>query len=206
MNGTPRALNRLLLALLGLIFLGSGVLLILLASIPVVGRWWQDWAKPATDQLSALAARTIVSGRSNSWIWIVVSLVLVALIIAMVAWMANQGKGRSNILADEYGDAEDDGAAGRVVISGAVAEQALKKALAERTDLLAATVSTYEVRGQPALRVHVFPRQGVSPHKVAAEVSALVRALDLVVGRQIPVLLSIGSGTRTRFTKADRVA
>ncbi|MCY0904096.1 hypothetical protein [Arthrobacter sp. H14-L1] len=206
MNGTPRALNRLLLALLGLIFLGAGALLIALASIPPVGRWWQDWAKPATEQLSSLTARTIVAGRSSSWIWIVVALVLVALIIAMVAWIANQGKGRSNILADEYGDADDDGAAGRVIISAAVAEQALKSALAERPDLLASTVSTYEVRGRPALRVHVYPRQGVSPHKVAADVSALVRALDLVAGRQLPVLLRIGSGTRTRFTKADRVA
>ncbi len=206
MNGTPRVLNRLLLGLFGLIFLGAGGLLIALASIPAVGRWWQDWAKPATQQLSSLAAGTIVPGRTNSWIWIVVALVLVALIIAMVAWMANQGKGRSNILADEYGDADDDGAAGRVVISGAVAEQALKTALTERTDLLAATVSTYQVRGRPALRVHVFPRQGVSPDKVAADVSALVRALDLVAGCQLPVLLRIGAGTRTRFTKADRVA
>ncbi len=205
MNGTPRALNRVLLALLGLFFLGSGALLTAVAAVPAVGRWWQAWAVPATAELTGLAARTVLPGRSNSWIWIVVSLALVMLIIAMVAWVANQGKGRASILADEYGNEEDDGAAGRVVISGAVAEQALKAALSERTDLLSATVVTYEVRGQPALRVRVLPRQGVSPHKLAAEVSALVRALDAVVGRQTPVLLSIGSGARTRFTRAERV-
>ncbi|MDJ0354918.1 MAG: hypothetical protein M3021_08125 [Actinomycetota bacterium] len=205
MNGTPRVLNRVLLALLGLLFLGSGALLIALATVPAVGRWWQDRAKPATAEFAGLAARTILPGRSNSWIWIVVSLALVLLIIAMVAWVANQGKGRTDILADEYGDEDDDGAAGRVVISGAVAEQALKSALSERTDLLAATVATYALRGQPALRVRVLPRQGVSPHKLAAEVSALVQALDVVTGLRTPVLLSIGSGARTRFTKAERV-
>ena len=44
MNGTPRALNRVLIGILGIKLLAIGVLLILLASVPAVGVWWQDWA------------------------------------------------------------------------------------------------------------------------------------------------------------------
>ncbi len=202
MNGTPRGLNRVLLALIGLLFLAAGGLLIALAAVPAAGLWWRGWAQPATQQLAALAARTTLPGQGSSWIWIVASLLLVLLIVPMVAWVANQGKGRANILAEGY---DEDGAPGRVAISGAVAEQALKTALAERTDLVGATITTYEVQGQPGLKVRVLPRQGVSPHKIAAEVSALVDALDLVMGQQTPVLISIGAGARAKFTRAERV-
>ncbi len=202
MNGTPRVLNRVLLALIGLLFLGTGGLLIALAAVPAAGLWWQGWAQPATQQLVALAARTTLPGQGSSWIWIVASLLLVLVVVLMVAWVANQGKGRANILAEGY---DEDGAPGRVAISGSVAEQALKAALADRADLVGSTVTTYEVQGRPGLKVRVLPRKGVSPHKIAAEVSALIEALDLVMGLQTPVLISIGAGARAKFTRAERV-
>lgn len=202
MNGTPRALNRVFLAVVGLLFLAAGGLLVAVAAFPAAGLAWQHWARPAVGQLADLAAQTPLPGGGSSWIWVVVSLALVLVIAAMVALVANQGKGRADILADEY---DEDGAAGRVVISGNVAEQALRSALAERTDLLGSTVTTYEVQGRPGLRVRVLPRQGVSPTKISADVSALVQALDVVLGVQTPVLVSIGSGPRARFTRAERV-
>jgi hypothetical protein len=120
----------------------------------------------------------------------------------MVAWVAQQGKGRTNLLvsADDAGEV-----AGDVRIGGGVAEQALKHALAERPDLAGATVATYEVNGRPALKVRLLPRQGVAPHLLAAEVTTLVEALDVVVGQRTPVLIHIGAGARTRFSRAERV-
>ncbi|MCB8808864.1 hypothetical protein LJD48_28375, partial [Escherichia coli] len=145
---------------------------------------------------------TSLPGQNSSLIWIGVAVALVLLIIGMIAWVANQGKGRTTVLAadEESGESE-----GLVSINGSVAEQLLRQALGERGDLLGATVTTYEVKGQPGLKVRVLPRQGVAPHKVAAEVSGLVAALDELLGQRTPVLLSIGSGARTRFTKAERV-
>ena len=120
----------------------------------------------------------------------------------MVAWLAQQGKGRANLLV-----AEDDAGEvpGNVRIGGGVAEQALRAALADRPDLAGATVATYEFAGEPALRIRVQPRQGVAPHILAAEVSALVEALDAVIGKRTPVLIHIGSGARSRFGRAERV-
>lgn len=201
MNQTPRTLNRVLLGLFGLALILAGALAMAL-SVPAVARWWQAAAAEAGNAIEGVLESTTLPGQRDSWLWIVLALLMVAVIILMVAWVTNQGKGRSGTLA--YDD-DGDPVPGSVTINAAVAEQALKAALAERVDLVNSAVSTYEFRGRPALKVRVFPRQGVEPYVVADEVSALVRALDGVLGVQTPVLISIGSGARTRFTRAERV-
>lgn len=202
MNSTPALLNRILLAVLGLILLAAGVLLVLLATVPAVGPWWHDWSGGLWSGASQAFNSTRFPGRSESWLWIVIALALLVLIGLMVAWVAQQGKGRSNLLAAEYdpGDVPGD-----VRIGGGVAEQALKHALEGRPDLAGAAVTTYEVKGSPALKVRLMPRQGVAPHLLAAEVSGLLDALESVVGKEIPVLIHIGAGARTRFGRAERV-
>ncbi|HEY8701089.1 MAG TPA: hypothetical protein VIM08_09020 [Arthrobacter sp.] len=202
MNGTPALLNRILIGILGLKLLVVGLLLMLLAAVPPVAAWWHSSAGSVWKAIDQTFSNTRLPGRSESWLWIVVAIALLVLIGLMVAWIAQQGKGRSNLLVAEY----DPGAvAGDVRIGGGVAEQALKHALAERPDLAGATVVAYDVHGSPALKVRLQPRQGVAPHLLAAEVAALVDALDEVVGKRTPVLIHIGAGARTRFGRAERV-
>ncbi|NYE96144.1 hypothetical protein FHU41_002394 [Psychromicrobium silvestre] len=202
MNETPRVLNRILLTLFALFLLTLGGVALGLATVPAFAQWWQAWAGPLNSQLQDLATQTALPGQGSSLIWVGVAVFLIVLIILMILWVAGQGRGRTTILAadDEAGEAE-----GLVSINGSVAEQLLRQAFGERTDLLGSTVSTYEVKGEPGLRVRLMPRQGVSPHQLATEVSELVAALELVIGQRIPVLLNIASGTRVRFTKAERV-
>ena len=202
MNSTPALLNRILLTVLGLILLGTGLLLVLLATVPPVGSWWHSWSAGAWNGVSRLFDSTRFPGRPESWLWIVVALALLALMGLMVAWIAQQGKGRSNLLAAEYDPGE---VPGDVRIGGGVAEQALRQALEGRPDLAGATVTTYDVKGSPALKVRLLPRQGVAPHLLAAEVHGLMNALESVVGKEIPVLIHIGAGARTRFGRAERV-
>ena len=202
MNGTPRVLNRILVGIFGLLLLAVGLLLVLLAAVPAVAAWWQGWSSEAWTRVRTVSESTRIPGQSESWLWIVMVLLLIAVIVAMVAWLAQQGKGRSNILVTEDDAGE---VPGYVRIGGGVAEQALRAALAGRPDLAGATVATYDFRGRPGLRIRVQPRQGVAPHLLAAEVSALVEALDAVIGRQTPVLIHIGSGARSRFGRAERV-
>ncbi|OFI38413.1 hypothetical protein BIU82_03540 [Arthrobacter sp. SW1] len=202
MNGTPRVLNRILVGILGLLLLGAGVLLVLLASVPAVAQWWQGWASDAYQQAILMAEQTRIPGRQESWLWLAAAALMVVLIVLMVAWLAQQGKGRANLIVSDY---EDETTPGEVQIGGGVAEQALKAALAGRPDLAGVTVATYEVQGRPGLRVRVHPRLGVSPQLLAAEVSALIGALDEVVGAKTPVLLHIAGGARSRFSRAERV-
>ncbi|MFE4196844.1 hypothetical protein ACFRJ9_13325 [Paenarthrobacter sp. NPDC056912] len=202
MNGTPRALNRVLLFIIGAKLLAVGLLLVLLATVPAVATWWHGWSAAVWAAIEDTFRQTRFPGREESWLWIVAGLIVVAIIIAMVAWLSQQGKGRANLLVASDDDSDIDG---DVRIGGGVAEQALRAALAERQDLAGASVATYEFKGQPGLRVRIQPRQGVAPHLLAAEVSRLVEALDLVIGKKTPVLVHIVSGTRAKFTKAERV-
>ncbi|WP_066287361.1 hypothetical protein [Arthrobacter sp. B6] len=202
MTGTPVLLNRILVGILGVKLLAIGVFLVLLSTVPAVATWWHSWSEGAWQGINQAFNSTRFPGRPESWLWIVLVLVTLLLIGLMVAWVAQQGKGRTNLLVsdDDAGDV-----AGEVRIGGGVAEQALKHALAERPDLAGATVATYAVNGRPALKVRLLPRQGVAPHLLAAEVATLVDALDTVVGKRTPVLIHIGAGARTRFSRAERV-
>ena len=202
MSSTPVLLNRILVAILGIKLLAIGLLLVLLATVPAVATWWHSWSEDTWQGMNQAFNNTRFPGRPESWLWIVVVLVTLLLMGLMVAWVAQQGKGRTNQLVSDDDAGE---VAGDVRIGGGVAEQALKQALAERPDLAGATVATYEVNGNPALKVRLLPRQGVAPHLLAAEVATLVDALDAVVGIRTPVLIHIGAGARTRFSRAERV-
>lgn len=202
MNNTPRLLNRILLGILGFTLLAIGVLLVLLAAVPAVGTWWQSWAGGAWSVWRDLFERTRFPGRQESWLWLVITVLLAVVIGAMVAWAAQQGKGRGDLLVYEQDPGE---VPGDIRIGRGVAEHALRGALADRPDLAGATVATYAIRGIPALKIRVQPRQGVAPHILAAEVSALVEALDAVVGQRTSVLIHIASGARSRFRRAERV-
>jgi hypothetical protein len=201
-TSTPALLNRILVGILGIKLLAIGLFLVLLATVPAVATWWHSWSEDAWRRTNQAFTNTRFPGRPESWLWIVLVLVTLLLMGLMVAWVAQQGKGRTNLLlwGDDAGEV-----AGDVRIGGGVAEQALKHALAERPDLAGATVATYEVNGGPALKVRLLPRQGVAPHLLAAEVATLMAALDTVLGQHTPVLIHIGAGARTRFSRAERV-
>ena len=129
MNSTPRVLNRILIGILGIKLLAIGVLLILLATVPAVERWWHALVGRRLGIWRDLFERTRFPGRQESWLWIVIVLLLVLVIGLMVAWVAQQGKGRTNLLVAE----EDPGEVpGDVRIGSGVAEQALRAALADR--------------------------------------------------------------------------
>ncbi|MCQ2000318.1 hypothetical protein N2K95_00810 [Arthrobacter zhaoxinii] len=202
MNATPRALNRFLLGLLGLVLMCIGAGLALISAWPAAARTWNGIAADAGSGVASALSASALPGGSGSWIWVGLALLSFLGIVLMAVWMAGQGGGRTGTLVSEY---DDDGAPGRVAISGTVAEQALRNALRENPDVAASAVSTYSVKGRSALRVRITPRQGAAPHLVAADATALVETLDAVLGHQIPVLLSLEAGRRLRFNREDRV-
>lgn len=190
MNQTPRALNRVLLALVGLLLMIAGVLAAVLALVPAARSWWSGLTLEAEFHLDALFTATTLPGQKDSWLWIPITLVLVAVIVLMVFWVAAQGKGRTGELMADYDD--DDTVPGAVSLSAAVAEHALKDALQERPDIVHASVSTWDFQGRRALKIRVLPRPGVAPYRIADDVSVVVEAMDLVVGSESPVLISVG--------------
>ncbi|WP_138445328.1 hypothetical protein [Sinomonas susongensis] len=210
MNGTPRALNRILILVFGLLVLALGVLMLLLAAVPAVGEWWRVWAPSASLDAGRAFGSTLIPGTRVSWLWLLAMALLVVVILAMIGWMALQGTGRRDLIAwsnppAEHGLPATGEAPGRVAIAASAADQALRAALASRKDLLATSVAAVEFEGKVALRVRVVSRQGADPQGIAREVERLVTGMDLLFGHECPVLLHISSGPRARFSRAERV-
>lgn len=205
MNQTPRALNRTLLALLGLLLLATGAALVLISTSSAAAEAWRRATENALSGLERVFAGTSLPGEGPSWLWALLVLLMLGVIVLLAVWMSLQGRGRTGTLVSVY--SVDEGAPGRVSISGAVAEQALREALLQDPDIVGAAVSTWSMPGGgTALKVRIQPRQGAAPHLVAADATHLVEALDLTLGgsRQ-PVLISIEAGSRFRLGREDRV-
>ncbi|MBG6217839.1 hypothetical protein IWX75_002307 [Arthrobacter sp. CAN_A6] len=208
MNSTPRALNRILLGFCGLVLMLAGTCGAALAYVPGSAGPWQEFTLQAGLQADRIRQGTTLDGQEDSWLWIVLAAALLLVAVLGTAWIAAQGRGRTGVFAYTPGPAGSDaaGAAGSVTLTAGAAEQALRAALLEGNDLVNAVVTTWDFHGGPALRVRLFPRKGVSPYAIAAVTTELIEALDLVAGRRTPVLISISSGARSRFTRPERVS
>lgn len=213
MNGTPRALNRVLIFLFGLLVLVAGVVLVLLATVPSVAVWWQAWAPTAAEAVGAVFEGSRVPGTSVSWLWLLLTAAAVVVVLLMIWWVAQQGKGRRDLVAStgpdggawQGGELAAGEAPGRVSIAATAIEQVIRAALASRKDVLGSGVVAVEFEGRTALRVRLVARQGADPAAVAADVERVIGQLELVMGFSAPVLVHITSGARTRFSRAERV-
>ena len=208
MNRTPRILNRVLLGLGGLLLLATGAGLILLTTSPAAARWWQDNAPLLMAGGGRMLEDTAMPGQSQSWFWPLLALAMAVAVVLLVLWISAQGRGRADTLVAEY---DDEGAPGRIVISGAVPEQALRAALLQDPDVASVAVSTWELGTGTGtgtgtgLRVRITPRQGAAPHLVAADATHLVDAMDAALGRSSTVLISLEAGPRYRLGREERV-
>jgi hypothetical protein len=201
-NRTPRILNRIMLGLGGLILLGIGTGLVLLSTDPAAARWWQGTAPSLIAESSRMLHETAMPGQSQSWFWPLLALAMATAVVLLVLWISAQGRGRVDTLVTEY---DDDGAPGRITVSGAVPEQALRTALLQDPDVASVAVSTWALGTGNGLRVRITPRQGAAPHLVAADATHLVDALDSALGKSSTVLISLEAGRRYRLGREDRV-
>ncbi|WP_077489647.1 hypothetical protein [Sinomonas mesophila] len=213
MNSTPRMLNRVLILLAGLVLLAAGVLAVLLAAVPSVTAWWRGWAPQAALAAGRAFEGARVPGTSLSWLWIAAMVLTIVLALLMVWWVAQQGRGRRDLVAATApdggagpgGSLADGEVPGRVSIAASAVEQALRSGLAERKDVLGTSVAAVDFEGSTALRVKVVARHGADPGDLAAEAERLVASLDSVMGTRTPVLVHIASGARARLSRAERV-
>lgn len=201
MNTTPRGLNRTLLALLGLLLLVAGGALAALGLVPGFAASWrqggeQSWAW-VRNQLHAAA----IGGWDLSWWTLAVLLLLVVAAFLLVRWIAAQGGGRSHRLGGR-GSVEG---RGTTVVDTAVVAQEFLDALAGHGQVLATSVQSWHARGADGLTLTVQARKGASPGELTETVQELIAGLDVLLGEQVPVLVRITAGARTRFARASRV-
>ncbi|AIY02830.1 hypothetical protein ART_3231 [Arthrobacter sp. PAMC 25486] len=166
----------------------------------------QDWTAAGTlmwDSVQENLAAGQIGETGISWWTVAVLAGFLLLAVLLVCWIASQGTGRSNQLARQ--DAET----GNTTVDTAVAAEAIKSALAGNTQVLSTSVQSWKTKGAAGgtgLKISVQARKGASPAEVGSAVEHLVGELDGLLGTQLPVLVRIKAGTRTRFARTERVA
>ena len=203
MNRTPRVLNRVLLGALGAVLVVAGIAAAWAGTSRGFAREWASAGARAWARVQENLAAGQIAGTAISWWTVAVFAVLLLAAVLLVSWIASQGTGRSNELA------RADATAGNTTVDTAVAAEAVKAALAGNTQVLSTSVQSWKMRGSAGgtgLKISVQARKGASPVEVGSAVEHLVHELDELLGAQLPVLVRIRAGTRTRFARTERVA
>jgi len=201
MNNTNRGLNRTLIMVVGLVLLAAGALVLALSFVPAFGERWSDTAPQVSSSVSGVLVDTPLGDTGSSWLWIGVIVVLLVVAALLVAFIARQGRGHTRRLLTQ--PSTDNGS---TVVESAVAEQLMTQSLADRPELVSSHVSTYRVRGASVLKISVTCRRGVSPTDVTTIINQRLRALDGLVGTEVPALIQISGGFRARTTKSTRLS
>jgi len=204
MNRTPRALNRVLLAVLGVLLVLCGAHLVLVALVRPYAEVVGERLARVNDGVQAVLSATRSSGREASWLWLAVAALAVIAVVLLIVWAVVQGRGRTTMFSREA--VRDGDGRGVVDIAAAVPETLLKQALSGRQDVLRVAISAWDQPGEAAgLRLKVQPRPGADPLRLADDVERLVLALDERLGARGPVVLELVTGARARFAATERV-
>ncbi|WCI08050.1 hypothetical protein PJ267_16200 [Arthrobacter sp. OVS8] len=200
MRQTNRALNRSLLALLGLVLLAAGVLTAAAGLVPEVAAAWTATAAAGLDRSGELLSTAPLPGAARSW-WAVAAVTGLLLASGLsVAWLASQGGGRTPRAATDL-----DGDRGSTVVDIEFVAACVSATLAGNLQVLGTSVSAWRVHGTTGLRLRLEARKGASPREIADTAEELVLGLDRLLGHPVPVLVRITSGTRSRLAGVNRV-
>jgi hypothetical protein len=199
-NNTNRALNRSVILVTGLSLLAVATLLGLLATQVTLRDAWTTVAERVGGTVAGWLQSTPLGNTRNSWIWIIVLTLLLAVVGLLLSFILRQGRGHSgHLISEQTSDW------GTTQVDSTVAEQALHNALGEHPEFLSTRVSTYRVSRDAVLKVSVTCRRGTSPTDVVHVVEQALLALDELLGQRIPALLQISGGFRVRTGRTTRV-
>ena len=200
MNSTNRGLNRLLITATGLILLAIGAAAAIGAWLPGAKDTWTPISEGVNTNVTGWLQQTPFPGADFSWLLIAVVAVLAIAIILLLVFALRQGQGRTGtIVSDRTPDT------GRTIVDVSVARDALSDALDARDEFLTTSVSAYDVKRTPVLKVSATCRRGVSPRDATEIVEQNLEALDALLGRQVPVLLELSGGFRARVQQSTRL-
>ncbi|TBN58201.1 hypothetical protein EYE40_12815 [Glaciihabitans arcticus] len=178
MTRSNRGLNRLLLALVGLVFLAAAAF--------IANRAYPVIAIPELGELDATG------------LWVVASIGLLVIVLS-ICWIVTRGGGATRTLAT----APDDEGAGS--IEARVAADLVAADLERVPDIVDVSARAFRVRGETVLELVVTTRRSADLRLVVDSVGRAVAALDVLLATEIPVLLHVASGVRANLAREQRV-
>lgn len=201
MNSTNRAVNRGILAVLGLMLLLTGTAVVAIATWPRAASAWTAAGESARAWVGSARERTPIAGTTVAWVDVAAVGILAAVIALLVVTMIRTIPSRRRAPVAVTGAQSD---LGRVTVTDGLASDALKAALGDRAEILSVRVTTNRVARESVLHVRITPRQNASPLHIAETTDRMVSNLAVLTGRDLPTYISIHSGLRARLASDDR--
>lgn len=200
MKHYPRKLNRLFLFIVGLVFLAVGVLTAAAAMVPSVQTTWAQQGENFAQRWTEISRSAVVIKTDVSWLTIALIALGVIAVILTLALILSQGGGRTSRLDDPHADEFGSTVAELGFINELLATHAEKSQW-----IHSVSARSYEHKHQPQLSISVSTFKGASPREMADLVREMVKDLDVVLGRQIPVHVHIGSNWQSAIASRKRV-
>lgn len=198
MNTTNRALNRTGILLLGLVLLALGAAVALAALVPGGLAFWRDGAASAESWLADVLVATPLGTSGHSWLLIALAAAGVLAIVLLLVFVFRQGGGSTRTLVRDAGDI------GVSTIDVGVAESAIVAALEAYPGIVSTHVSSHRLRRSTVMRIRVNARRGTSPRDIREYVDTVVGRWDALLGRELPVLVTISAGIASRFSATTK--
>lgn len=199
MNNTNRALNRALLAIVGLLSLAFGASIVWMLVDRSARTIWRETGRTVTARADDLFGRPLWAGTTLSLVAVIALVIALALGMLLIAFAIRQGRGSTGTVLHARGDA------GEVTIDTAIPAALLTERLAGVPGVASLTISAYRVRRQPTLKVTVNCRRGAAPRTVVDAVDDAVVRLGDALGARPIVYAQLTGGFRSRVRAPIRV-
>jgi hypothetical protein len=203
MTGKHAALNRFFLFLIGLALAAIGAAVAYLGFAPAAEKTWRSVAGDSVDTIAGAAQATAIPGTQTHWV--AAAAVLLGVIVAalFISWMIAQ---RQRVRRTA---ARADGAngLGEIIIDNRAFEQIVEARLADEPGIISSTVRSVPTgRTGTGVRVRITTRRGASPARIADETNTAVEEAQTILGKKIPVLITVRAGARAALGHVQRVS
>jgi hypothetical protein len=203
MTGKHAALNRFFLFLIGFVLAAIGAAIAYLGFAPAAEKTWRSAAGDSVDTLAGAAQATAIPGTQTHWV--AAAAVLLGVIVAalFISWMIAQRQRVRRTAAR----AEGANGLGEIVIDNRAFEQIVEARLADEPGIISSTVRSVPTgRMGTGVRVRITTRRGASPARIAAETNTAVEEAQTILGKKIPVLITVRAGARAALGHVQRVS
>lgn len=206
MKKLPRALNRILLFILGLLSLAGGILLIatpLSAKIRTQVLYYGEWLQTHFSALNH-RSRFQIQGWESSWLQVGTLAIAVIVIVASLIWIFVQGGGKIRSLAlNKIG--KDTQKQGEITAELGLIRDIIEDEVSASRWISSMKIQSWEVKKRPGLLVTAAVYKGANPQEIKTELDKAIAKLDQVLGIKMPVLVRVSTNWRSNIGSANRV-
>ena len=206
MKKLPRALNRILLFVFGLLFLATGIALIAAATDAPLRDQVLKYRSRLDSEYTSLAQQATFKVSGQQYSWVQVGLIVVAIIVALLllSWIFSQGGGKIRSLALNAAG-KDSEKKGEITADLGLLQGIIEDEISDSRWISSLKVASWDVKKQPGLLLSAAVYKGANPREVKAELDQAIARLDQVLGINMPILVRLTTNWRSNLGSADRV-